>query len=994
MKIALKGHGQLLIISLLITLTTSSWLSTASAEIISEASAGYVTVEDQNALRVLTPSLADRETAKIRLDNGLEAYLISDPSADKSAAALSVNVGSWSDPVDAPGLAHFCEHMLFLGTKKYPNESEYHRFVSEHGGLANAYTTNDHTSYMFAINNDALIEALDRFSNFFKEPLFNPSGVDRELQAIEGEFATHLDKDVTRKIQVYKQLANPMHPYSRFTIGNLKSLEGVSQDTLKDWYYEHYSSDIMHLVVYSPLPIERLTALVTKGFGGIVKRNRQPLHVDTPVRSEASKNSIVYIAPIKDTRTLSLTWELGAPYNRRLDTKPSDLTAFVLGHEGSESLLAQLKRENLAEGLAAGGYELSDTSLLFGIDVQLTEPGIRKIDTVIERCFQAISRIQQEGIPEYIFAEEQKMDTLRYQYQERTDAFSTVSDHARSMLYEPLETYPQFSLVSEKFDPQLVSAFINELTPDSCDVAVIAPPKFTKLNLNKTEPWLGTAYSVVPIADNRLATWKAAQSHIDIRLPAPNPYVPTSLALVDAPSPAPASDGIIVKPTAVIDDPDYGLVYFATDDRYKVPEVHWMLTLRTPAIHRDEAKELVLTDIYVRAVAEELNNLSYNALLAGLHFEIARIDEQISITVSGYSENAKQLLDQIFKTLKTVHPTKEQFNTYKRSIKRSYANFDKESPISLGAELLKTVVHKDFVAARLKAKAAGAIQYGDFIAFANEVLQKAYLEAMLYGNMTDADAKELWDSYRTTIASRGYARDRHQTPKVVVLPKDKGPYYLERKTSQNGNAVILALQNGPYSFISRAAQQTLGTVINEPFFSELRTKQQTGYIVYSTTQEIEKQIFSFFAAQSATHSNRDLLSRFEQFIEEFLEEMDTDPQGLERFNTVKSALTTELAQPPRNQETMAGILATLAFKHDGDFDFLSKRIQGFQQLTYERYLELAEEFLGKQNQQRLAIFVKGKMPESTVLDYRRIKSADQLKSVSTYATAKENTEPQ
>ena len=40
---------------------------------------------------------------------------------------MDVNVGQFSDPVDVPGLAHFCEHMLFLGTEKYPNENEYVR---------------------------------------------------------------------------------------------------------------------------------------------------------------------------------------------------------------------------------------------------------------------------------------------------------------------------------------------------------------------------------------------------------------------------------------------------------------------------------------------------------------------------------------------------------------------------------------------------------------------------------------------------------------------------------------------------------------------------------------------------------------------------------------------------------------------------------------------------------------------------------------------------
>lgn len=51
----------------------------------------------------------------IHLFNGMKVLLISDPATDKSAACLCVETGHMSDPNDLPGLAHFCEHMLFLG---------------------------------------------------------------------------------------------------------------------------------------------------------------------------------------------------------------------------------------------------------------------------------------------------------------------------------------------------------------------------------------------------------------------------------------------------------------------------------------------------------------------------------------------------------------------------------------------------------------------------------------------------------------------------------------------------------------------------------------------------------------------------------------------------------------------------------------------------------------------------------------------------------------
>ena len=67
----------------------------------------------------------DRDYALVTLENKLEVLLISDPQTDKAAAAMDVHVGHLCDPDDAAGLAHFCEHLLFMGTEKYPSENEY-----------------------------------------------------------------------------------------------------------------------------------------------------------------------------------------------------------------------------------------------------------------------------------------------------------------------------------------------------------------------------------------------------------------------------------------------------------------------------------------------------------------------------------------------------------------------------------------------------------------------------------------------------------------------------------------------------------------------------------------------------------------------------------------------------------------------------------------------------------------------------------------------------
>ncbi|KAK5975355.1 hypothetical protein GCK32_017276 [Trichostrongylus colubriformis] len=123
-----------------------------------------------------------------------------------AAAAMDVNVGHLMDPWELPGLAHFCEHMVFLGTEKYPSEKEFHKFVSDHGGYRNASTGTDNTNYHFHIKADQLKEALDRFAQFFLAPKFTESATKREVLAIDSENSKSLKVDNYRIAQVKRRV--------------------------------------------------------------------------------------------------------------------------------------------------------------------------------------------------------------------------------------------------------------------------------------------------------------------------------------------------------------------------------------------------------------------------------------------------------------------------------------------------------------------------------------------------------------------------------------------------------------------------------------------------------------------------------------------------------------------------------------------------------------------------------------------------------------------
>lgn len=165
-----------------------------------------------------------------------------------AAAAMVVGVGSMSDPPECQGLAHFLEHLLFMGSEKYPEENAYDAFMSKHGGSDNAYTELEYTVYHFEIPQEYLAKGLDMFAQFFTSPLMLESSVERELSAIESEFQLVKNSDGSRVQHLMSHTCGQStkdHPFAKFSWGNLDSLREIPKKQnidpmkeLKKFYHE------------------------------------------------------------------------------------------------------------------------------------------------------------------------------------------------------------------------------------------------------------------------------------------------------------------------------------------------------------------------------------------------------------------------------------------------------------------------------------------------------------------------------------------------------------------------------------------------------------------------------------------------------------------------------------------------------------------------------------------------------------------------------------
>lgn len=949
--------------------------------IFAQDNSDYTILSDKNALPpILAPSFANQKTMKIRLNNGLEAYLISDPNLDKSSAAMIVKVGYFEDSEEAPGIAHFLEHMLFLGTKKYPNEAEYDDIVSARGGKINAFTSTDSTVYVFSVNHQDFSEVTERFADFFVEPLFNPSGVSRELKAIENEYTLRSQHDEIRQSFVLKELANSSHPIHGFAIGNQSTLEHVSQDALKKWYREHYSANQMSLIISSPLPLNDLLNHVVTHFKNIPDHQLPSFDYTEPMFSDSVKKNMIFIEPIKDLKKLQLIWELPAYCADMPETQPYTLIAYVLGDKSQNSLLATLKQKNWADDLAIDYEIAAGHNSLFEIDITLTDSGLKNINDVIQTCFEAIANLKLQGIPKYIFDESQLIAKMRYQYKTREDNFQEITQTAMKLRRENIESFPFQSLFIPRYAPQTIQEYLSFMTPQNGIFVVIAPSNLTNIHSDRIEKWLKVNYSIHPISQETLDSWTNAIPQGSIGIPLPNSYIPENIDLLRRPTQELSNtDPQIPHPITIFDN-DMAKVYFAPDTLYGMPQIYWNIEINTPAIHPTSPKSHVLADLYTKYLTETLNSSIYSALAGGLTFSIEPKANGLVLNIHGYSDKAYNLLSTVLQTIKTLSLNRDQFDQFKESLLSDYENKELEMPYFQTVEYLDQIIYENRVSQVQKAFAIRSITYSQLEEFAAQLFNQIFVKGLFYGNMTEEQAIEVTQQILYTLKSNYYPIEDRYKPNAMVLPLNQKPFIYETDLKCQETAILLGIQAEPFSLKMKAVQSILMQAMRAPFYATLRTKQQTGYAVLNEDRQIENHIIDCFIVQSSTHDGRDLLARFDLFIEDFMQEITHGGFTPEHFATIKESLLIPLRHTPKSMLDMCCELKECASIYDGQFDKRKQLIKAYEELSYEEFVEIAKQTMSKQNKRRLVIILSGPMSPESSLQYQKTTSMDQLKS--------------
>ena len=383
----------------------------------------------------------------------------------QAAAALCVGVGSFSDPDEIPGLAHFLEHMVFMGSAPYPNENHFDMFIKRHGGDDNAFTDCERTIFKFEINPLQLKEALKIWSQFFISPLMKKNSINREVQAVDSEFEMALVDDDARGEQLIGIFSKAGHPIGKFLWGNKKSLKtwpaqkGIKvYNALQEFHRRYYNAKNMSLVVQSVDDLDTMQVYVEDIFKDVPNNAEGVLphfeaDVPFPDGCMISPFQLCHIIPIEQVQELRLRWFF-PPQQKHFRTKPMHYLSWLVGHEGSGSLLSLLKKEHLALSVCAecstSGFTDCSLYSIFMVQISLTDKGVAEYEKVIDFVFQYVQMLRTAGPMKRIFEEIQQIEEIDFAYAEEDIPLSYVEDLCENIpLFPPEEVISGMRSVSD-----------------------------------------------------------------------------------------------------------------------------------------------------------------------------------------------------------------------------------------------------------------------------------------------------------------------------------------------------------------------------------------------------------------------------------------------------------------------------------------------------------------------------------------------------------------
>ena len=373
----------------------------------------------------------------------------------------------------------------------------------------------------------------------------------------------------------------------------------------------------------------------------------------------------------------------------------------------------------------------------------------------------------------------------------------------------------------------------------------------------------------------------------------------------------------------------------------------------------DSARNAALTELYAAVVQEQLNEVAYPALMAGLSSSLAATRQGLLVTVAGYSDSAFRMLDVMSGALRgDLDPA--AFALVKERTEQGLRNFPLGQSYAVGSQLSRKLSMQEYVLPAETLAALEPLTLADLQAHVVALFERTHVEALCAGNLSAAQAREQVARFREVLASEPFPRE--EAHKDAVLWLNEGEEASLKQVGATDQAAIrLEYQVGHSDLSTRMAAELIARAVQNLFYTEMRTKQELGYIVFSGTYNRENTQNLIFIIQSGTHAAEDLTQRAEACIATFPEVFAAMPEA--QFEAIRASLIEDRRKAPKTIGAKAGQFFDAAFAKEGQFGWIEHEVAALQQLTREAVQTLLAQTVAEESRRRIMILINAAQNE-------------------------------
>lgn len=767
---------------------------------------------------MLTSQYDKRSYRALCLPNGLQSLLVHQPGTHKSALSVTLAAGHFQDPEHIQGLAHLLEHSLFLGNQMHPEPNALDAFLQKHAGSINACTGSEYSSYFFEVDSSALAQALPAFVAMLSQPNFDSQAISNEIHNIDAEFKLKQKDDLRRLYQVHKETCNPAHPFSQFSVGNqqIYAAQPLAEliNALKALHHSHYQASNMRLCLISDLSLDAQSRLIEDNFAPLPAKPK-PQAANLPTLYLPEQLGVqINIRPLQEARRLIVTFVLGDTLPWYL-TKPLNFFSHLLGDEGQGSILSYFKAKGWMLSLTAGGGIQGSNFKDFNLNMQLTEQGATQIEAILEGIFYYLTLIKNQLDQQWRYQEKQTLSQLAFDFAEKPKTLDEAVHYSNLLFHYPQQHWLAGDHLMFSYHASCLAQAMTHFTPHNMRVKCILPDVPTK----QTAAWYHTPYQITPLPADLLTKLTTPRAVAELTLPKPNPYL-HPLPPINPRNPD------WKKPHLLLNSANRKL-WYAQEQKFLQPKGDSYISFDCQAM-LNGIEQVALTRLWVACAQAWLVEQYYHAGVAGLHFRLYPHQGGFSLHTHGFSHKQLALCQDIIEQLPYYQPSPKQFTLLKQRQLQSLQNRLLNKPINRLFSRLPSLLQRTSYPPADMASSLQQAELADLERAKQHLFKQVHIDSFIHGDWTQPQAQEYADWLAT---QRHITTTGNKISREIVDLRGKARYLHQVQCHHDEQAVLLYLQAPSAEPDMTAQTLLLEQMLAGPFFHQLRTQQQLGYMV-------------------------------------------------------------------------------------------------------------------------------------------------------------------